>query len=373
MIYFDNAATGGFKAAAVTEAAVTAVKYLCANPGRSGHRLSITGAKTVLAARMSLAKLFNAEDSDRVIFTKNATEALNLALQGTARRNGHIVTTIYEHNSVWRTLTHLKEEYGIRVSVTDGTPESIAAALTDETYLVMVNHVSNVTGREADLPAIGNVLKKTGVLFACDCSQSAGHVPIDMKKCGIRILCAAGHKGMGGIMGSGFLIFDGDTEIRPVLFGGTGTESLNTSQPTFYPDRLESGTLNLPAIAALGEAAEYVRPNLKIFGETLYTLTDALIGELKHLPFVRIYSEPNRFGIVSFAAKIPSAELADILSSRYDIAVRGGLHCAPVIHKHLGTERDGLVRVSFAPQNSLREISALIKALGQILQGGAPV
>ncbi|PWM70151.1 MAG: cysteine desulfurase [Bacillota bacterium] len=370
MIYFDNAATGGFKAAAVTEAAVTAVKYLCANPGRSGHRLSLTGAKAVLGSRMSLAKMFGAEDADRVIFTKNATEALNLALQGTAKRNGHVVTTIYEHNSVWRTLTHLSEEYGVRVSVTDGTAEAIKAALTADTYLVMVNHVSNVTGREADLAAIANALKGTDAIFAVDCAQSAGHTPIDMKKCGINVLCAAGHKGMGGIMGSGFLIFDKNTEIRPVLFGGTGTESLNTSQPLFYPERLESGTLNLPAVAALGEAAEYVQPNLKIFAETLYTLTDALVGELQKIPKVRLYSEPNKFGIVSFAADgTGSSELADILSSEYDIAVRGGLHCAPMIHRHLGTERDGLVRVSFAPQNSLREVSAFVKALRRILQG----
>ena len=369
MIYFDNAATGGFKAAAVTEAAVTAVKYLCANPGRSGHRLAVTGAKIVLSAREALAAMFNAETADRVIFTKNATEAINLALQGTAKKGGHIVTTVYEHNSVWRTLTYLQERCGVRVSVTDGTAAAIKAALTADTYLVMVNHVSNVTGREADLAAIGETLKKTNAIFACDCAQSAGHTPIDMQKCGVNILCAAGHKGMGGIMGSGFLIFDEKTEIRPVLFGGTGTESRSTSQPLFYPERLESGTLNLPAIAALGEAAEYVRPNLKIFAETLYTLTDALVAELKKLPALRLYSEPNRFGIVSFAAeKIASAQFADILSEEYDIAVRGGLHCAPVIHERLGTERDGLVRVSFAPQNTLKEVAAFVKAVRRILQ-----
>ena len=170
-------------------------------------------------------------------------------------------------------------------------------------------------------------------------------------------------------MGSGVLVFNKKTEVRPVLFGGTGTESFNTSQPKFYPERLESGTLNLPAIAALGEAAEYVRPNLKIFAETLYTLTDALVAELKKLPALRLYSEPNRFGIVSFAAeKIASAQFADILSEEYDIAVRGGLHCAPVIHERLGTERDGLVRVSFAPQNTLKEVAAFVKAARRILQ-----
>ncbi|MFR6055517.1 MAG: aminotransferase class V-fold PLP-dependent enzyme [Eubacteriales bacterium] len=371
MIYFDNAATGGFKASAVLDAAVTTLKYLNANPGRSGHRLALAGAKTVIGARMAVQELFNAEDADRVIFTKNTTEALNLALIGTAEEDGHIVTTVYEHNSVLRTLTHLKERFRIGYTVTDGTPEAIAAAMKKNTYLVAVNHVSNVTGREADAAAIGKIAREKGALFLLDAAQSAGHTDIDMQKYGVDLLCAAGHKGIGGIMGSGVLVFNKKTEVRPVLFGGTGTESFNTSQPKFYPERLESGTLNLPAIAALGEAAAYIKPNIRIFGETLTTLTEALVSALETIRGVRLYSRPNRYGIVSFALDAaPSAAVADVLSSEYDIAVRGGLHCAPLAHKALGTAENGLVRASFAPQNTLKEVAVFVKAVSRIANNG---
>lgn len=372
MIYFDNAATGGFKAAAVLDAAINTLKYLNTNPGRSGHRLALTGAKTVIGARMALQTLFNAEDADRVIFTKNTTEALNLALIGTAKAGGHVVTTVYEHNSVLRTLTHLKERFGVEYTVTDGTAEQIRAAVKDNTYLIAVNHVSNVTGREADIDAIGKIAKEKNVLFLTDAAQSAGHTDIDVQKSGIDLLCAAGHKGLGGIMGSGVLVFNRKTDVRPVLFGGTGTESFNTEQPRFYPERLESGTLNLPAIAALGEAAIYIKPNIRIFGETLSTLTEAMISELKNIRGVKVYSSPNRYGIVSFALDAaPSAAVADVLSSEYDIAVRGGLHCAPLAHKHLGSAENGLVRASLAPQNTLKEVAVFVKAVSRIAATGA--
>ena len=372
MIYFDNAATGGFKAAAVLDAAINTLKYLNANPGRSGHRLALTGAKTVIGARMALQTLFNAEDADRVIFTKNTTEALNLALIGTAKAGGHVVTTVYEHNSVLRTLTHLKERFGVEYTVTDGTAEQIRAAVKDNTYLIAVNHVSNVTGREADIDAIGKIAKEKNVLFLTDAAQSAGHTDIDVQKSGIDLLCAAGHKGLGGIMGSGVLVFNRKTDVRPVLFGGTGTESFNTEQPRFYPERLESGTLNLPAIAALGEAAIYIKPNIRIFGDTLSSLSEAMISELFYIRGVKVYSSPNRYGIVSFALDAaPSAAVADVLSSEYDIAVRGGLHCAPLAHKHLGSAENGLVRASLAPQNTLKEVAVFVKAVSRIAATGA--
>lgn len=372
MIYFDNAATGGFKPSAATEAAVTTIKYLKANPGRSGHRLSVRGAETVENTRLTLASMFGAPDPDRVIFTKNATEALNTLLLGTAKRGGHIITTVYEHNSVLRPLAHLKSEYGVTCTFLDGEDlySEIKAAINENTYLVIINHVSNVTGKEQDLAAAAKAIEGTGIMLAVDAAQSAGHTEINISELKINALCSAGHKGMCGIMGSGFLIFDTDTEINPITFGGTGTESLSETQPEFYPERLESGTLNLPAIAALGEAAIYVKNNLRLFGETLFTLTDALIDELNHTDNVKVYSKPNKYGIVSFSvAGYGSGEVADILSREYDVAVRGGLHCAPLIHKKLGTEETGLVRASLAPQNTLREVYAFVKAVRRIASG----
>lgn len=372
MIYFDNAATGGFKPSAVTEAAVNTLKYLNANPGRSGHRLSVRGAETVLKTRLALADLFGAPDPDRVIFTKNATEALNTLLFGTAKRGGHIITTVYEHNSVLRPIERLKKSCGVTCTIIDGENiyEDIKNALTDETYLVIINHVSNVTGREADIKSAARAINGRDIILAADVAQSAGHTDINLKELGLNAICGAGHKGMCGIMGSGFLIFDEKTEINPLTFGGTGTESLSTEQPRFYPERLESGTLNLPAIAALGEAAVYVKTNLRLFGETLFALTNALISELSKIEGVTLYSKPNKYGIVSFSlGSMDSGEAADLLSREYDIAVRGGLHCAPLIHKKLGTAETGLVRTSLAPQNTLREVYTFVKAINRIQSG----
>lgn len=372
MIYFDNAATGGFKPSAVTDSAITTIKFMNANPGRSGHRLSVKGAETVLKTRMILSSFFCSSDPDRVIFTKNATEALNLLILGTAKKGGHIITTVYEHNSVYRPIEYLKQNYGVTCTVIDCEDifNEVKNAINDNTYLVIINHVSNVTGHENDLFEVKRAIGEKDIIFASDVAQSAGHTNIDMSGLGLNAICGAGHKAMCGIMGSGFLIFDTKTEISPITFGGTGTQSKSLTQPEFYPEKLESGTLNLPAICALGEGANYVKDNLKLFGETLSTLTTALIGELEKIPKIRLKSKPNKYGIVSFSVDgFTSGEVADILSNEYDIAVRGGLHCAPLIHKKLGTEEGGLVRVSLAPQNTLREVYTFIKAIGRIASG----
>lgn len=372
MIYFDNAATGGFKPSVVTDAAITTIKFMNANPGRSGHRLSIKGAETVFKTRTVLSSFFNAYNPDRVIFTKNATEALNTLILGTAKNGGHIITTVYEHNSVYRPIERLKQTHGVTCTVIDGDDvfDEVKNAITDDTYLIIVNHVSNVTGKETKLEEIKKAIGDREIIFAADVAQSAGHTEIDMQKIGLNAICGAGHKAMCGILGSGFLIFDDKTEIEPIIFGGTGTQSESLVQPEYYPERLESGTLNLPAICALGEGANYVKDNLTLFGETLETLTFALIGELKKIKGVTLYSEPNRYGIVSFLIDgFTSGEVADILSREYDIAVRGGLHCAPLIHKKLGTLECGLVRASLAPQNTLKEVFSFTKAISHIVGG----
>lgn len=372
MIYFDNAATGGFKPSVVTDAAITTIKFMNANPGRSGHRLSIKGAETVFKTRTVLSSFFNAYNPDRVIFTKNATEALNTLILGTAKNGGHIITTVYEHNSVYRPIERLKQTHGVTCTVIDGDDvfDEVKNAITDDTYLIIVNHVSNVTGKETNLEEIKKAIGDREIIFAADVAQSAGHTEIDMQKIGLNAICGAGHKAMCGILGSGFLIFDDKTEIEPIIFGGTGTQSESLVQPEYYPERLESGTLNLPTIYALGEGANYVKDNLTLFGETLETLTFALIGELKKIKGVTLYSEPNRYGIVSFSIDgFTSGEVADILSREYDIAVRGGLHCAPLIHKKLGTLECGLVRASLAPQNTLKEVFSFTKAISRIVGG----
>ena len=217
---------------------------------------------------------------------------------------------------------------------------------------------------------IGELCEKNGLLFLCDGAQGGGHIPIDIKESRINLLALAGHKGLYGVMGSGALVIDENTEVSPLLFGGTGSESFNLDQPKSYPERLESGTLNLPAIAALNEGANYVRNNLNTFSEVLLNYTEYVIEELSKIKGVRCYSESNPSGIVSFSVdNISSSMVADTLDADYDIAVRSGFHCAPLTHKFLGTEKDGLVRASFSVQNSVREINCFLSAMKKISRG----
>jgi len=372
MIYFDNAATGGFKPRAVTDGAETVIRYLLANPGRSGHRLAITGAKALLECRTTVGEFFNASP-EKVIFTKNCTEALNAAIFGSLRRGGHVITTVYEHNSVLRPLTYLKNNGDITLDIVSPEPnkslfQAIKEKINPKTYLVVTNAVSNVTGEQTPFFEIGKLCKENGLLFLVDGAQAGGHIPIDIKECNISYLALAGHKGLSGIMGSGVLIIDDFSDLNPFIMGGTGSESFNLSQPLCYPERLESGTINLPAVVALNEGVKFVRKNLTNFSSHLYSATEYIIQNLNKLSDIKCYSSPNPIGIVSFAVSaLPSGDVADILNSEYDVAVRGGLHCAPLMHRYLGTEKDGLVRVSLAVQNSTRELNYFLSAMKKII------
>ena len=371
MVYLDNAATGGFKISAVTDAAQTVLKYLSANPGRSGHRLSLAGAEIVSNTRQSLADMFTA-NPDRVIFTKNCTEALNVAIFGSLKVGGHVITTVFEHNSVLRPLFTLKNKGLIELDVVSLQPNkplylSIEEKIKPNTYMIVSTAVNNVNGYELPVEQIGNVAKNHQLLFLVDGAQGGGHIHLDMKKQNISLLALAGHKGLGGIMGSGVLILDQETDLEPILYGGTGSETFNFSQPESYPERLEAGTLNLPAIAALNEGVRFINENIKNFSMHLLGATKSVINGLKQIENTECFSSPNRTGIVAFRLNnLSSGEVSDILNTDYDIAVRGGFHCAPLTHEYLKTDKDGLVRVSLAVQNSSREISYLLKALTEI-------
>lgn len=375
MIYFDNGATGGFKPRAVTDSVENVVRYLSANPGRSGHRLSVTGANVVYDCRYLASQVFGASP-ERVIFTKNCTEALNLAIFGTLKKGGHVVTTVFEHNSVLRPLSYLKKLNLISldiVSPSEGQSitEAIENAVNDDTYLIVMNGASNVTGEVFPVKEVGKTAEKHGLLFLCDGAQLCGHSDVNLSRDGISMLACAGHKGLYGIMGSGMLIIRDGVEVSPLTFGGTGTESLSLDQPTAYPERLESGTLNLPAISALKEGLSYVSENLSAFSSTLLKYTSALIGGLSETENVTVYSSPNPTGIVSFSVKdVPSPEVSDVLDKYFDVATRAGLHCSPLCHKYLGTDKDGLVRASLSVQNSTREINYFLRAVKKIAEGG---
>ena len=370
MIYFDNAATGGFKPDGVLSATAAALKT-CANPGRSGHKLSIACAERVFAVRSALAGFFNAPSSDRVIFTKNCTEALNIAIFGTLRAGDKVVSTVAEHNSVLRPL-HYLQNAGVKVELAPLTAYgdidvSALVAAAKGAKAVIVTLASNVTGTAPDITRIRSEIPPETYLI-CDGAQACGHQKIDVQALGIDALAVAGHKGMLGIQGSGALVFSERFNPAPVLFGGTGSESIKLDMPDFYPDRLESGTLSYPAIVSLGEGALYLKTHMYENRDRTLYLTDLTLNGLSLLDGVRLYSKPNHFGIVALAFNNLQSELAAYrLSEEFSICVRGGLHCAPLMHRALHT--DGLVRVSLSAFNNEREVDYFLRAAEKLAQG----
>ena len=373
MIYLDNAATGGFKPQSVLSA-VTAALRLCANPGRSGHRLSVACSERVYACRRALMEFFGGYSCDRTIFTKNCTEALNIALLGILRPGDKVVATFAEHNSVLRPLQYL-EDRGVEVALApvgafgEVDVAAVASMVRADTRAVVVTLASNVTGACPDISRLRSAIPPRTLLI-CDGAQACGHIAIDMKACGIDALAVAGHKGMYGIQGSGALLFSERVDPAPLLYGGTGSESFNLKMPQFYPDRLESGTVNYPAIVSLAEGVLYLKSHFNEERDKLFHLTSLVHRELSLMPFVKLYSRPNRVGIVSFELEgMDSEQAAYRLSEEYSVCVRGGLHCAPLMHESLGTAEGGLIRASLSPFNSEREAELFFTALKSIAAG----
>lgn len=375
MIYFDNAATGGTK----PETVLTAVKgaiTLCANPGRSGHKLSLACAQTVQNCRSLLSEYFDGYGFERTVFTKNCSEALNLALFGLLKKGDHVVTTTLEHNSVLRPLEVLRQRGIITYDVCplvngEISPKQILRLVKPHTRMVVLTTASNVTGKSVPVYEIKQVLPEN-VLLICDGAQGGGHLPISMKKWGVDALALAGHKGLMGIQGSGALLLSERCDVEPLLYGGTGSSSFSLDMPDFLPDRLEVGTLSFPAIVALYEGVQYLMTDGKKANEKTYALTKYLCEKLHANPNYKLYSTPNLCGIVAFANRNLQSEIVShLLSDVYSIAVRGGLHCAPLTHKALGTGENGLVRVSFSHFNTYAEIDELLVALDKIATANA--
>lgn len=373
MIYFDNAATGGFKPTKSYEAAINAFKNINANPGRSGHRLSIAASAALYQARKSVAAFFNASSPERVVFSPSCTYALNAAIFGLYKKGTRVITTVTEHNSTLRPLYELKRLGLIDLTIVPPESSAICAsdiekALDDDVCLVCVNAVSNVTGAENDIEGIGKLLQNTKALFLVDGAQAAGHKPIDVENAHIDALCVPSHKGLLGIAGAGALILSSKAQqIRPTVFGGTGFDTFSHSMPENLPESLEAGTVNLPAVLSMKAGVDYLIGNVKYVSNQLKNLTDYFIGELSLRPFIKLYSIPNRSGITAFSHNdISSQALSEILSDKYDIATRGGFHCAPLYHKFLKTEKLGLLRASLSPQNTRKEINAFLFALDEL-------
>lgn len=368
MIYLDDAATSRYAPPAAKKAILRALAH-SANPGRGSHRDAIRGAMRVEETREEIARFLHAKNA-QVVFTKNCTEALNLAILGTARLGGHVVTTVLEHNSVLRPLTMLQKEGLISMTVVEGNgceirAEDILSALTEKTYLIAITAMSNVTGYAPPLPKIGEIAAARGIKLLVDGAQGIGHLPIDFDAIGIDLLAGAGHKALHGVMGTGFLLFRRRTLITPLMYGGTGTDSLNLKQPALPPESLESGTLNLPGIAALKEGLLWTEARFNEINERISAISFYL------------HEETSKRGIETFSLagspfltfRLPnrdSAAVADLLDKKYGIAIRAGLHCAPLLHKTLGTEKEGLARVSLGAHNTFRDAKHLLSALDEI-------
>lgn len=378
MIYFDNAATGGRKPPSVLSTACEAVRSANANPGRSGHALSVTLAENLLNCRSLLSDFFGGYGYERTVFTKNCTEALNIAIFGAVPpgEKPHFITTVMEHNSVLRPLKALERAGRAELTILglNGqgmvSAEAFAGAVKSNTRAAVFTLASNVTGAHIDPAAVRAALPEN-VLVLCDGAQACGHMPVDMRAQGIDALCVAGHKGMHGIAGSGALLFSERFDPAPFMYGGSGSESANPDMPSFYPDRLEAGTLNYPAAMSLMEGALYLKTHMADAAAYICELTRTLVGGLRQIPGIRVYSLPNPFGIAAFGCdSLQSEFFAQELSDRFDIAVRGGLHCAPLMHEALGSGSGGLVRASVSEFNTPHEAHMFLLAAEKIARGG---
>lgn len=381
MYYFDHAASSFPKPPSVAEAMSEAVNQYGANPGRSSHHLSQAAFNKVDQTRKLLADMFGAADKDRVLFSLNATVALNQAIEGLNWQAGdHIITTDLEHNAVRRPLERLKKERGVEVDFVypedehSSWTETISQCLRNNTKLVVVTHGSNVTGECLPIEKIGEMLKEHTALFCVDASQTAGTVPIDASASAIDMLAFPGHKGLLGPQGTGVLIVRPDIQLRPLITGGTGSRSEDAEQPDEWPLGWESGTLNTPGIAGLAAGvAEVNRIGISEIQRHENELACHFIKKLQNTSSAEIVgpgATDDRLGVVSFRiSEVDSQEIGMILDSYYNIAVRAGLHCSPLTHNRYKTTETGLVRVSFGVYHSSADVDYLINAINEIEEG----
>jgi cysteine desulfurase family protein len=381
-IYLDNAATSWPKPESVYAAVNNFLRESGAAAGRGGHRHGRDADQIVRDARDAVARLIGARDPRHVIFCFNGTDALNQAIHGIVRPGDHIVTTVCEHNSVLRPLADLAAQANVVVSYVDCdeqglvTPSDVAAAMRSDTRLVVVVHGSNVTGAIQPIAEIGAIASEFGAYFLVDAAQTLGHVPLDVDELGIDLLAAPGHKGLLGPLGTGILyVRPGvERELQPLRQGGTGSRSHLDLQPGELPDKYESGNLNVPGIAGLAAGCKFLlERGVARLAEMRQPLTARLIEGLADVPGVRVYGPDEsreRLDVVSISVEgYDPQEVAAMLDASCGIECRAGLHCAPRMHRALGTDRlGGTIRFSLGWATSEEEIIAVLSALEQ-LQG----
>ena len=377
LIYLDNAATVFPKPEPVLRKMFETYRSLGVSPGRGGYDLAMAAEELVQDVRERLCRFFGADDPERVIFASNATDALNLVIQGMAEPGGHVVASRLDHNSVLRPLHHLQAQGTITYDLVGFDdqgricPDDIARAIKPTTRMVILNHASNVLGTIQDAREVGRICREKGVPLILDAAQSAGLVPIRMGEWGVSAVAFTGHKSLLGPSGIGGLVLTAGMDIRGTRFGGTGVDSQSLIHTQSYPHRLECGTLNLLGIIGLGAGLEYVeKAGINSIREREVFLAQRLAKGISEIPAIRIHGPlgwESRLGVFMIMIRnmVPE-DIGAILDGDYRIAVRTGLHCAPLAHQVLGTFPDGGVRFSVGPFNTEAEIDITISAVAQI-------
>lgn len=375
-IYLDHAATSFPKPPAVYQVILDVLRQVGGSPGRSDHRAAREASQIVQETREKIARLFAIPRAEQVIFTHNATEAINLGLKGLLSPKDHVLISSMEHNSVVRPLRRL-EEMGVKFSIIPCSREgyldtsALKKGLQRKTKLIVLTHASNVTGTIFPIEEIGHFARSRGIFFMVDAAQTAGLVPIDVQKMKIDLLACPGHKSLYGPQGTGFLYVSQEIDLKPLLEGGTGTNSESDRQPKDMPFGLESGTLNTPGIAGLSTGISFImKEGLKKIWHQESQLTKRLLEGLQKISGLKIYGSlkaEERMPVICFNLNsIHPGHLAYLLDEMYNIGVRAGLHCAPYAHRTLGTFPAGTVRASLGFFNKEKDVEALLKALKEI-------
>ena len=375
MIYMDNAATTIHKPEEV-RAAVMAAFDTMGNAGRGASVPALDASRIIYGTREKLARLFHAGDPRRIVFTANSTESLNIALKGLFSGGNHVITTVLEHNSVLRPLYECREN-GVELTILgcDGkgriSYEEMEAAVQADTKAVVCTHASNLTGNMIELERVGAMAKRHGLLFVVDASQTAGVWPIDVEKMQIDVLCFTGHKSLLGPQGTGGMYVREGVHIRPLLSGGSGIDTYNEKHPAEMPTALEAGTLNGHGIAGLGAALSWIeKTGMDRIRQRELSLMRRFYNGVFRIPGVTVYGDletEKRAPVVSLnILDYDSSEVSDELSTVYGIVTRPGAHCAPLMHRALGTVEQGAVRFSFSFFNTEEEVDLAIEAVREL-------
>ncbi|MEG0249572.1 MAG: aminotransferase class V-fold PLP-dependent enzyme [Peptostreptococcus sp.] len=378
MIYLDNAATSKTKPDEVIQAVIDAMQS-AGNASRGASNESLSSDRIVFQTRKKISELFNVSNPRQVVFTKNSTEAINVALQGIIEEGDHVITSCMEHNSVLRPLNYLKRDKKVEVDYIhidengDLKYEEIKGLIKLNTKVLVLNHASNVTGNINNLRHIGDICRAKNIIFIVDVSQSAGSFEIDMIRDNIDVLCFTGHKSLLGPQGTGGLCVRDNIYIEPLMSGGTGVHTYDSYQPDRMPTRLESGTLNAHGIAGLGAGIDYINSKgMDKLTEKATIFSKTFFDGVKSIDNIKLYGNYDtqyRAPIVSLnIADMDSSELSAILSDKYNISTRPGAHCAPLLHESMKTVDQGMVRFSFSHQNTMEEVEFAIKAIREVAE-----